>query len=78
LLSSWGRSNQRDALPFGWLWYGDTNAVANAVGYAKHCSRSHDAVIHVYDDAGSMIETHEQAGDFKEMVKVFIAPVPSS
>jgi len=29
-------------------------------------SRSRDAVIRVYDDAGDMIETHEYAGDFKE------------
>jgi hypothetical protein len=28
-------------------------------------SRSHDAVIHVYDEAGNMIQTHEHAGDFK-------------
>jgi hypothetical protein len=28
--------------------------------------RSHDAVIRVYDEAGNWIETHEQAGDFKE------------
>jgi hypothetical protein len=34
--------------------------------YAKHCSRSHDAVIRVYDEAGNVIETHEHAGDFKE------------
>src|SRR5262249_36825470 len=34
-----------DALPFGWLWYGEPSAVANAIGYAKHRSRSHDAVI---------------------------------
>ena len=24
-----------DALPFGRLWYGEPNAVSNAVGYAK-------------------------------------------
>jgi hypothetical protein len=30
------------------------------------CSRSHDAVIRVYDDAGNVIETHEHKGDFKE------------
>ena len=54
-----------DVLPFGRLWYGDTNAVANAVSYAKHCSRSHDAVIHVYDDAANVIETHEHKGDSK-------------
>ena len=55
-----------DALPFGRLWYGDTNAVANAIGYAEHRSRSHYAVIRVYDDAGNMIETHEHIDDFKE------------
>ena len=55
-----------DALPFGRLWYGDANAVANAIGYAEHFSRSHDAVIRVYDAAGNVIEMHEHTGDFKE------------
>jgi len=27
---------------------------------------SHDAVIRVYDETGSVIETHEHKGDFKE------------
>ena len=27
---------------------------------------SHDAVIRIYDNAGNVFETHEQAGDFKE------------
>jgi hypothetical protein len=43
-----------------------TDAISNAIGYATHRSRSHDAVIRVYDEAGNVIETHEQAGDFKE------------
>ena len=51
-----------DALPFGRLWYGEPNAI----GYAKFYSRSHDAVIHVYDESGNVKETHEHAGDFKE------------
>ena len=55
-----------DVLPFGRLWYGDANAVANAVGYAQHCSRSHDAVIRVYDAAGNVIETYQHKGDFKK------------
>jgi len=55
-----------DALPFGRLWYGEPNAISNAIGYAKHRSRSHDAMIRVYDEAGNVIETHEHAGDFKE------------
>jgi hypothetical protein len=29
-------------------------------------TRSHDAVIRVYDEAGNVIDTHEHAGDFKE------------
>jgi hypothetical protein len=55
-----------DALPFGALWYGEPNAVSNAVGYATFYSRSHDAAIRVYDEAGNVIETHEQTGEFKE------------
>jgi hypothetical protein len=35
-------------------------------GYPKFYSRSHDAVIRVYDEAGNVTEMHEQAGDFKE------------
>ena len=30
-----------DALPFGRLWYGEANAVSNAIGYAKFFRRSH-------------------------------------
>ena len=46
-----------DALPFGRLWYDTPD---HAIGYAKHRSRSHDAVIRVYDDAGNVIETLRQ------------------
>jgi hypothetical protein len=45
-----------DALPFGRLWYDGPNAIRNAVGYARHFSRSHDAVIRVYDATGNVIE----------------------
>jgi len=55
-----------DALPFGRLWYGKPNAVRNAIGHAMHYSRSHDAVIRVYDEAGNVIETHKHAGDLKQ------------
>jgi hypothetical protein len=56
-----------DALPFGRLWYDGPNAVS-AVGYAMHGSRSHNAVIRVYDDAGNVIETHEHAGEFEKVL----------
>jgi hypothetical protein len=55
-----------DVLPLGWLWYDGPNAASNAVSYATHYSRSHGAVIRVYDEAGNVIETHEHKGDFKQ------------
>jgi hypothetical protein len=54
-----------NVLPFGRLWYDEPNAIRNAIDYAKFRSRSHNAVIRVYDAAGSVIETHEHAGEFK-------------
>jgi len=47
-------------LPFGRLWYGEHEAISNAVDYAKHRSPG------VYDDAGNVTETHEHVGEFKE------------
>ena len=55
-----------DALPFCRLWYSEPDAISNAIKYAKFFSRSHNAVVRVYDEAGNVIETHEHAGDFKE------------
>jgi hypothetical protein len=52
-----------DALPFGGLWYTKPD---DAVDYAKFFSRSHCAVIRVYDEDGNVIERHEHSGDFKE------------
>jgi len=45
-----------DVLRFGRLWFAGPNGIANAIKFAKHFSRSHDAVIRVYDDAGNVIE----------------------
>ena len=55
-----------DALPFGGLWYAGPNAVANAIGYAEHRSRSYHAVMRVYDESGNVIETQSHTGDLKE------------
>jgi hypothetical protein len=44
------------------LWFADPNTIS----YAKFYSRSHDAVIRLYDATGNVIETHEHAGGFKE------------
>jgi len=52
-----------DALAFGGLWY---TTIPDAIDYAEHRSRSHDAVITVYDAAGNLLEVHRHKGDFKE------------
>jgi hypothetical protein len=54
-----------DVLPFGRLWYGEPDAISNAIAYAKFFSRSHHALIRVYDEAGNMIETHAHTSGFK-------------
>jgi hypothetical protein len=51
-----------DALSFGRLWYGEPKAISNAISFAKVFSRSHHAVIRIYDEAGNVIETHEAQG----------------
>jgi hypothetical protein len=48
-----------DPLSFGRLWYDTPD---NAIGYAMRGSRSHDALIRVYDGAGNVIETQEHKG----------------
>jgi hypothetical protein len=50
------------------LWIGVTAGRTQSVtiDYAMHRSRSHDAVVRIYDDAGSVIATHEHAGEFVE------------
>jgi hypothetical protein len=58
-----------DALPFGRPWYGEPDASSNAVGYVKFRSRSHDAVIRVYDDAGNVIENARTSGRFSRVVE---------
>ena len=58
--------NQIRRAPVGTLRTDAGGAASYAIGYAEFYSRSHDAVIHVYDEAGNVIETHEHAGEFNE------------
>jgi hypothetical protein len=68
-----------DALPYSPLWYAGPNAISNAIKYAKLSSRSHDAVIRVFNEAGKVIETHEQAGDlFKPRTPASANPANTS
>jgi len=59
----WGVDLISNALPLGRLLFLE---VREAVGYAKFYSRSHNAVIRVYDAVGNVIEMHQHAGHSKE------------
>ena len=63
-----------DALPFGRLWYGEPNAVSDAIGYAKFRSRSHDAVIPVYDESGQRDRDARARGRFQRGVVTVSLP----
>ena len=56
---------------------GVAKAIGKAICYVKFYTRSHDAVIRVYDDAGNVIETHEHRGVFKYAVKQCELPARS-
>ncbi len=58
-----------DALPFGRLWYGEPNAISNAIGYAEHRSRSYRAVIRVYDAADNAICNPDEIRDASRRVE---------
>jgi hypothetical protein len=49
-----------DRLRFGPIWYAGLDAVRYAVAYAKYCSRSrsHRAIIRVFNEEGNVTETH--------------------
>jgi len=59
----WILDSISDALPFGRLWYGRGE---DAIGYAKFYSRSHAMIVRVFDELGTLIETHESEGAFRE------------
>jgi|ERR1041385_2083810 len=55
-----------DALRYSPLWYRGSNAIVDAVRYARSCSRSHPVVLRVYDAAGGLIETLEYTAELNE------------
>jgi hypothetical protein len=54
-------------IPIAWQDEPVSRNLEVAIDYAKFFSRSYDAAIRVYDDAGNLIGTHEHTGDFKEL-----------
>ena len=57
-----------DRLRYGPIWYTGSDAVRYAVAYAKYrsLSRSHRAIIRVFNEGGNVTETHEHKGEFRE------------
>jgi hypothetical protein len=54
-----------DRLPLGLLWFEGPDALVDAVIYAKFYSRSHPAIIRVFDESGAVVRTHESTGGFR-------------
>jgi hypothetical protein len=59
-----------DYLPLGLLWFEGPEAIKDAVNYARFFSRSHPAIIRVFDDSGRVAETVEFADDFSRVVNI--------
>jgi hypothetical protein len=55
-----------DALPFCWLWYGEPNAIRDALGMRKRSQPFTSRLIRVNDDRCNVIEAREHAGRFSE------------
>jgi hypothetical protein len=62
-----------DVLPYGRLWYDTPD---HAIGYAMHSSRSHDAVIRVYDEVGKRYRDARAQGRFQTTAKYCINLAP--
>jgi len=52
-----------DQLPFGRLWYTETDA---AMRYVQFFSRAHALSMTIYDASGAVLQKHEYGADFSE------------
>src|SRR4030095_7247007 len=55
-----------ERLPLGLLWFEGADAMGDAVNYARFFSRSHPAIIRVFDDSGMVAATLELVGDYSQ------------
>jgi hypothetical protein len=55
-----------ERLPLGLLWFEGADAMGDAVNYARFFSRSHSAIIRVFDDSGMLAKTLELVGDYSQ------------
>jgi hypothetical protein len=66
-----------ERLPLGLLWFEGADAMGDAVNYARFFSRSHPAIIRVFDDSGMVAETLELAGDYSQNKQNACFPQPT-
>ena len=59
-----------DRLQDGPIWYAGPDAVRYAVAYAKYRSRSHRAIIRVFNEEGNVAETHAREIPSRESNRV--------
>ena len=59
-----------DCLALGVLWFEGPEAIGDAVNYARFFSRSHPALVRLFDESGTVVETLEFAGDFLRVVNI--------
>ena len=58
LAARWPAFMQTERRPGPRIAFGDATDSTQYIGYPRFYSRSHDAVIRVYDDADNVIEAH--------------------
>jgi alpha-D-ribose 1-methylphosphonate 5-phosphate C-P lyase len=57
---------------------GGPDAISNAIDYAKFYSRSHNAIIRVYDEAGNVIKTQERTAAVDANGNKMAVPTPQA
>ena len=63
-----------DCLPLGVLWFEGPEAIGDAVNYARFFSRSHPALVRLFDESGTVVETLEFAADFLRVINISAPP----
>ena len=59
-----------DCLPLGMLWFEGSEAIRDAIRYARFFSSSNLATIRIFDQSGTVVEAIELAVDFSRAVNI--------
>jgi hypothetical protein len=64
-----------EPLPLGVLWFKGSDAIEDAINYARSFSYSHRAIIRVLDESETVVVTVELADDFSRAVNISARPL---